>query len=93
LENRLDEKPWLFDGHFRPQVDFIGPDTDVLRFEHDWPLELAKMFDLDPSLISHENPSPATEGELLEEERAFILRTYAVDYERFGYTPPQLSAV
>lgn len=90
LERELDRRPGVFDGHFRPQVAFLAPGTEVLRIEDGWQERLAARFRLDPGPPIRENPS-APRGDapgLTAAERAFVRRTYAADFARFGYAPP-----
>jgi len=75
----------LYDGHFRPQVQFITPATRILKFEEDWGAKLCEWYDLNPSDLKVTNQSKKSKISLSAEDRAWITRRYKADFRRFGY--------
>ena len=97
VERRLPSVPSLLDNHLRPQVDFVGPDTKIFRFEEGLDGVIAHLDtsfgprpDL-PPLGHHDYRNPMTEGlfdisnELPEGVAGRVAELYAEDYARFGY--------
>lgn len=96
-EARLPAHPALLDNHLRPQVDFIGPETKLFRFEDGLAAVIA---DLDarfgprpdlPPLGHHDYRDPETEmlfdvvDRLPDGVAERVAKLYAADYARFGY--------
>lgn len=77
LENDLDEKPHLFDNHFRPQKQFILPETRLFFFDENWVEQLADAYDLTGE-IGHEKKA-TMRLELTEREQAFAEHFYRED--------------
>jgi hypothetical protein len=99
VEARLPFHPGLLDNHLRPQVDFIGPETRLFRFEDrlDAVIDhLDECFGARPDLppLGHyDYRDPETEKlfDILERLPSTIAgrlaRLYANDFDRFGYDP------
>jgi len=102
LEERREKVPFYLDGHPRPMVDFLPPDTQVFRLEEGMgPVVLF----LDtwagrrdgPRKVGRENSYAQKVAERgidtsppirpTQEDLALIARLYAEDFERFGYDP------
>ena len=74
-----------FDGHFAPQTDFVAWDTHLFYFEQDFGRKISKRYQLGKNALPVLNQSPGVSMSLWPEEQAFIQKTYAGDFERFGY--------
>ena len=94
---RAGSDPWAFDGHLRPQTDFMPADAAIFHLEHGLDA-LVPYFDAlagnreGPRAIGHENTAKAGKGASERitpdaDDLARIAAFYAADFDRFGYTP------
>lgn len=86
LKNNYARKPWIFDGHFRPQHIYLGQDTEVFQLEEDWQEKVCKRFDLSGKDKIVSNESAPHETKLNEAERAWVFDIYAEDFVKLGYS-------
>ncbi|SFS07693.1 sulfotransferase family 2 domain-containing protein [Yoonia litorea] len=78
-----------FDGHFAPQVQFVGPETNLYRFEEDFAQQISDDFGFADGTFPSVNEAPPEAITLTQEELDLIRAVYAEDFETFGYTPPE----
>ncbi len=79
LQNRIIEKPQLYDNHFQTQKRFVAEDTKIYLFEQDWPAQIAKDFSLQGHAL-HENKA-AVKFTLSDQELDFVNTYYKLDIE------------
>jgi hypothetical protein len=83
--------PFAFDGHVRPQTDFLPANCKVFKLEdgHDglgeWIAEVADIKPPVPPFSQHSNKSMAMETRLNQNDRELINTLYAKDFEELGY--------
>lgn len=70
---------------FRHQIDYLGPGTEVVRYEDDWPARLVRRFDLAPGSLDAVNVGQGPAPELQPSEAALVLGLYRSDFSRLGY--------
>ncbi len=83
-------EPGYRNNHFRPQVEFRCFNAEVFRFEDGLQpamQKIASRIGLGPIDVPHARQSPSVPVELTPKDRAYIAKTYAADYEVFGYEP------
>ncbi len=82
---------FVFDGHLRPQVDFIPPNTEIFKLEdgfNNLTKWMASILDIEESKMQfdvHSNKSKEHQLVLSTEDRELIQEFYAADYKKFGY--------
>lgn len=86
------ENPYVYDGHLRPQIEFIPPGAMIFRLETDMDdcLEwIGQAIGVKPSvgLGHHLNRSQSRDIRLSSSDRALINRFYGEDYTFLGYEP------
>ncbi len=90
------KEPYLLDGHFIPQTEFLVEGASVFRLENGTePLRawLSERLEREmPDFPERLNASQAPRPELDDGTRAFIANHYRQDYERFGYPFPEVGA-
>lgn len=77
----------LAGGHFIPQISYIGPETELYLYEHDWLEALGARYEFSNRDQKRVNRSPNVEFAFTDEEENWIRTFYAMDYnfidERF----------
>ena len=90
--DRHQKRPYSSDNHLRPQVEFVGENVDVFKFEDglgsDWVARLQSR--LGPACAPLTAPPPPRKGprhpvEPSPEVVERVQLLYAEDYQRFGY--------
>jgi hypothetical protein len=88
--NRLSDDPFTNDNHLRPQVEFIGPDTDVFKFEVGLDVPVAVAFShlglTPPDELPHVKKGSDQKLSVSARTLDRIAGTYADDFEKFGYS-------
>lgn len=99
VERRLPVAPNLLDNHLRPQVDFIGPRTQLFRLEDGLDAVIAHLDGLFgrrpelPLLGHHDFHNPDTEAmfavscSLPQGVAERVAQLYEADFDAFGYDP------
>ncbi len=96
---RIQSHPNWRGGHFRPQTDYLCFDAQVFRFEDGLPAVMqgvSKATGIDiPFHTPERNVSAPREVRMSQTSLDRIIRTYAADFERFGYSKdlPQIKGV
>jgi len=75
---------------FRPQIDYLGPQTEVFVYEDNWPAALARRFELEPGSLDRINIGQVPAPALLPSEAALVLGLYGSDFRRLGYPETDL---
>ena len=85
--------PYALDNHLRPQVEFLGPEVTVYRFEEGVDSVIAsRMLELTGEVYSgghHKKRSLAKEKEVTNVTRRVIEEMYHQDFEQIGYRWPE----
>ncbi|MEJ2036624.1 MAG: hypothetical protein P8X69_11450 [Maritimibacter sp.] len=72
--------------HFRPQVDFVLPETRLFHFEAPFAADLAEAYGMEVSEIDKINAAPKKLDSVLSADvEDWIRHYYAEDFSRFGY--------
>lgn len=93
---RIDRR--AYENHIRPQSELVPEGAEVFRLEEGLEALTARLDDVvgatAPGLsIGHFKKRERTSVRLHRQEVALVAAFYRVDYERFGYAPPDLSAL
>ncbi len=90
---RAKNTPGFRDNHFRPQVDYLWPGSQVFRYEDGLALPLRALSALTGldlvSGLSVKNPSPSLQIAPSAQSRAALQTAYRRDFEEFGYSRGQ----
>ena len=86
-------EPRLYENHIRPQSDLVPDGAEVFRLEDGFDAMIAALDRVTgtttPDLtVPHINPREKKPITISKEDAELIERTYAPDYARFGYLPP-----
>ena len=91
-------EPTIFDNHLRPQVDFITPSTEVFFFEHGLDQLIPRLNEITGSSYSEtgigwkQKSRETSNLKVTSSDARVIQNFYADDYQRFGYSLPELSS-
>ncbi|MCK0141007.1 sulfotransferase family 2 domain-containing protein [Aliiroseovarius sp. F20344] len=97
--SRARHNPFEFDGHMRPQWEYIGDNTVVYKFEDGIDnilKDVASRMGLpEPKAVPHERPSDTTSlpVEWSTADRSVINVSYREDFEQFGYQVQKSSLI
>jgi len=86
------QEPTIRDNHVRPQIDFLSPEVEILRLEHDWSNRLQERLKLRPP-IPHQQSGPATPAATAPLDRDVaeaVLVHCRADFEALGYRQPSV---
>ena len=90
-------EPRLYENHIRPQSDLVPEGAEVFRLEDGFEALIARLDEKTGSsmpdlTVPHLNTRTKEPVELSRSDVAAILDYYGADYDRFGYTRPDLDA-
>ncbi|GGY40590.1 sulfotransferase family 2 domain-containing protein [Parvularcula lutaonensis] len=91
--------PRIYHNHIRPQADFVPANAEVFRFETGFDALVARLDAVAGDTVAYgierANSSAKELGDVTvhREDAEAILRFYAEDYDRFGFSRPDLSAM
>ena len=83
--------PFAFDGHLRPQKEFLPADCKVFKLEEgheslgEWIAKVADIKPPFPPFSQHSNKSMSMETRLGDRDRELINTLYAKDFDQLGY--------
>lgn len=86
LQRKYRNKPEVFDGHFRPQKEYVDKNTLIFPIEQNWTESLSLKFNLDLPKDLRINRSTKMTNALTTEEKLWVQQSYVNDYSYFGYT-------
>lgn len=85
------KNPFIFDGHLRPQVDFIPPGARVFKLEEGmdnlvtWVCQALGLSNINQQFSKHANRSVDRPIPISDDDRKLIEDFYVNDYVKFGY--------
>lgn len=91
--------PIFLDNHLRPQTEMVPPGAEVFCLEDGFDALVARIDEVTGTRAADLGVGHELRGQPLKlpvrpsrQDLALITSVYAEDFERFGYTPPDLSA-
>ncbi|MBV1896866.1 MAG: hypothetical protein KUG70_10425 [Rhodobacteraceae bacterium] len=85
LKRQFNKNGTITEPMFKPQFLYVAPDTKVLRFEDSWLPKLCAMYGLENQDLERINEGNAVQSSLSQSDREWVAKTYAKDFETFGY--------